>query len=174
MKKAFVLFILICVSITVTHAQLADSVKAYLIRDFIRAKAYTQSYMDAMPADKYGYRPTDSVRTFAQQLLHMVDGTYFLGNMATGIQHPRRDYEHMKDQGKDSVAAAVNASYDYMIDALQKTDPGTFLSQVKMGNFSFTKLQWYNKVFEHQTHHRGQTTIYIRMVGLKPPQERLF
>ena len=23
--------------------------------------------------------------------------------------------------------------------------------------------------FNHQTHHRGQTTIYIRLVGLKPP-----
>jgi len=30
------------------------------------------------------------------------------------------------------------------------------------------------KAFEHQTHHRGQTTIYIRLVGLKPPGERLF
>jgi uncharacterized damage-inducible protein DinB len=30
------------------------------------------------------------------------------------------------------------------------------------------------KTFEHQTHHRGQTTIYIRTQGIKPPQEKLF
>ncbi|HZJ61332.1 MAG TPA: DinB family protein, partial [Chitinophagaceae bacterium] len=28
--------------------------------------------------------------------------------------------------------------------------------------------------FEHQTHHRAQTTIYIRLMGLHPPQEQLF
>ena len=31
-----------------------------------------------------------------------------------------------------------------------------------------------NKTFEHQTHHRGQATIYIRLQGIKPPEERLF
>ncbi|HET9745897.1 MAG TPA: DinB family protein [Chitinophagaceae bacterium] len=31
-----------------------------------------------------------------------------------------------------------------------------------------------NKAFEHQNHHRGQTTIYIRAQGIKPPEERLF
>jgi uncharacterized damage-inducible protein DinB len=30
------------------------------------------------------------------------------------------------------------------------------------------------KTFEHQTHHRGQTTIYIRLLGIRPPQEKLF
>jgi uncharacterized damage-inducible protein DinB len=30
------------------------------------------------------------------------------------------------------------------------------------------------KAFEHQTHHRGQTTVYIRLAGAKPPQEKLF
>jgi len=31
-----------------------------------------------------------------------------------------------------------------------------------------------NKIFEHQTHHRGQTTIYIRLQNITPPNERLF
>jgi len=30
------------------------------------------------------------------------------------------------------------------------------------------------KTFEHQTHHRGQATIYIRLQGIRPPQEQLF
>nr|WP_324497299.1 DinB family protein [Haliscomenobacter sp.] len=30
------------------------------------------------------------------------------------------------------------------------------------------------KAFEYQTHHRGQTTIYIRLLGIKPPNEKLF
>lgn len=27
--------------------------------------------------------------------------------------------------------------------------------------------------FEHQTHHRAQTTVYLRLADVKPPQEKL-
>ena len=45
---------------------------------------------------------------------------------------------------------------------------------VKRGNFSESKMAWIHKGFEHQTHHRGQCTIYIRMQGIRPPAEKLF
>jgi hypothetical protein len=30
------------------------------------------------------------------------------------------------------------------------------------------------KAFEHQTHHRGQATVYLRLKGVAPPNEMLF
>ena len=36
------------------------------------------------------------------------------------------------------------------------------------------RLAWLLKAFEHQTHHRGQCTIYIRLLGIRPPGEKLF
>lgn len=44
----------------------------------------------------------------------------------------------------------------------------------KRGNFNETRLTWLMKAFEHQTHHRGQCTIYIRLQGIRPPAEKLF
>ena len=44
----------------------------------------------------------------------------------------------------------------------------------KMFGMEVTRFALMMKTFEHQTHHRGQTTIYIRLVGIRPPQERLF
>ena len=35
-------------------------------------------------------------------------------------------------------------------------------------------LSWIMKAHEHQTHHRGQCTIYIRLQGVRPPAEKLF
>ncbi len=174
MKKSILVLLAVCGYAISGHAQLADSMKVYLIRDFQRAKSFTQEYLNAMPADKYGFKPQDSVRSFAQQMLHLADGNFFLGGQASGVPVPRRGYEKMPNPVKDSVVAAVNASYDYIIDALQKTDPKNLTEVTKMGNNGFTRLVWYNKTFEHQTHHRGQATIYIRSAGLKPPPERLF
>jgi uncharacterized damage-inducible protein DinB len=43
-----------------------------------------------------------------------------------------------------------------------------------MGKRSETRLGWLLKAFEHQTHHRGQCTVYLRLMGIKPPYEKLF
>jgi len=45
-----------------------------------------------------------------------------------------------------------------------------------MESFKITtnQLDWLNKTFEHQTHHRGQCTVYLRLMGVTPPQEKLF
>jgi uncharacterized damage-inducible protein DinB len=42
------------------------------------------------------------------------------------------------------------------------------------GRRSGSRLAWVLKAFEHQTHHRGQCTIYLRQLGIKPPAERLW
>ena len=42
------------------------------------------------------------------------------------------------------------------------------------GRFEMSRTAVLSKGFEHQTHHRGQTTVYIRLAGSKPPQEKLF
>jgi uncharacterized damage-inducible protein DinB len=44
----------------------------------------------------------------------------------------------------------------------------------KIFNFEMTREVALSKAFEHQTHHRGQSTVYIRLKGLKPPNEKLF
>ena len=54
-----------------SRAQFNESVKVQLVKEWQRAKAYTLEYLDAMPGDKYGFKPQDSVRSFAQQLLHL-------------------------------------------------------------------------------------------------------
>lgn len=43
-----------------------------------------------------------------------------------------------------------------------------------LGRFEMIRAAALYKGFEHQTHHRGQTTVYIRLAGSKPPQEKLF
>ena len=77
-------------------------------------------------------------------------------------------------QSKDSVMYYVTASYDLFIDGIKKINTSTFNEKVKLYDWEETKYVWLLKAFEHQTHHRAQTTIYIRLMGLHPPQEQLF
>ena len=68
----------------------------------------------------------------------------------------------------------VTTSYDYCINAVKNSDLGKWGEKVKVFGMDQSRFAMLIKTFEHQTHHRGQTTIYIREVGIRPPQEKLF
>lgn len=161
------------------HAQALSSedIKAQMVKDWERAKAYTIEYLNAMPADKYSFRATDSIRSFAQQMLHLAGGNFGLMSVGTGQKPPvtRRDLETSPGaQSKDSVMYFVTTSYDYCINAVKATDVNKWGEKTKFMQMEDTRFSIITKTFEHQTHHRGQTTIYIRLVGVRPPQEKLF
>jgi uncharacterized damage-inducible protein DinB len=152
-------------------------IRTQFIADWERAKTYTKEYLDAMPANKYSFKATDSVRSFAQQMLHLAQGTVFLGSNAVTkdrLWMGRQLEQIASAQSKDSVVYYVMASYDYMIDGIKNMDMTKLEEKTGRGNFANTRFAWLLKTFEHQTHHRGQTTIYIRLVGIKPPNEKLF
>lgn len=154
-----------------------DSVKAQLIRDWERAKAYTKEYLDAMPEDGINFKPTPDIRSFAEQMLHLSNGLLGFTNSATGKErpYPGKNLEKMDEfKNKAALTKVVMESYDFVIDAVKGLDPSKLDEMVKRGNFEFSRLTWLNKSFEHQTHHRGQTTIYLRLKGVTPPQEKLF
>ena len=69
----------------------------------------------------------------------------------------------------------VTTSYDFARDAVKNSDISKWGEKKKLfGRFEETNFAILNKAFEHQGHHRGQTTVYIRLQGIKPPEERLF
>jgi len=154
-------------------------IKDQMVKDWQRGKSYTIDYLNTMPADKYSFKAVDSIRSFAQQMLHLAAANVFLMMNATGgapLPWLPSDIEHSPTaQKKDSVMYYITASYDYCINAVKNSDVNKWGEKTKMFNrFEQTRFALMNKVFEHQSHHRGQTTIYIRLQGIVPPQERLF
>jgi uncharacterized damage-inducible protein DinB len=154
-----------------------DSIKTQFIRDWERAKIYTLDYLNTMPADKYSFKAVDSIRSFAQQMLHLAAANVSLVSLATGekSQLPARGIEQRPSaQTKDSVVYYVTESYDFAIKSVKNLDPNKLGELTGPENRRASRYVWLWKAFEHQTHHRGQTTIYIRLQGIRPPNERLF
>ena len=187
MKKYLVthtsFFLFICLLFSVKgSAQMFtnDELKAQMVADWQRAKVYTTEYLNTMPANKYGYRykAVDSLRSFAQQMLHLATANVFL--MATATDQAPLPWasfgleKSVTAQTRDSVVYYVNASYDYAMNAVKNSDPAKWKEIKKLFGFETTRFALMQKTFEHQTHHRGQTTIYIRMNDIAPPQEKLF
>jgi uncharacterized damage-inducible protein DinB len=108
---------------------------------------------EAVPADKYSYKPVDTVRTFGQLIAHMTDSyNYFcahgVGNKvqwATPIEQGATDKDTLLPKLKEAVGKC-NTAY-------------TSGKQVRplFINISHTSL------------HYGNIITYMRMMGLKPP-----
>ncbi len=155
----------------------AQTSKDYLVKKWERAKDYTKEYLDAMPDSSYGFKPTPEMRSFAEQMLHITDANYGFGSAATGEKNPYNmgELEKSADKSKANVTKLVMAGYDFVIDGLKKMTDQQLNEQIKLfGRFDLTRAQVLDKDFEHQTHQRGQTTVYLRLEGIKPPAEKLF
>lgn len=173
MRNKFLLTVISFFFMTPIFAQSVES----MLADWERAKVYTKAYLDAMPADKYDLKPTPEMRSFAGQMLHITDANYGFSAMAAGTKSPIGfgEAEKTEDQSKENVTKLVMDGYDFVIDALKGMNPEALSEEIKVfGRFDLTKEQTFIKCFEHQTHHRGQTTVYLRLAGVTPPPEQLF
>jgi len=150
---------------------------ATLVADWTRARDYTKEYLDAMPEDGMNFKPTPDIRSFAEQMLHLATANFAFISTATGKANPYqgKQLEKMDEyKTKAALTKIVMESYDFAINAAKTVDLKKADEPVKFFNLELTRGGAWSKGFEHQTHHRGQTTIYLRLKGVKPPQEKLF
>ncbi len=180
MKKVSLLFTVLAI-IFASNSVFGQFSQSQLVAEWQRAKIYTKAYLDAMPEDGYGFKPTPEIRSFAQQMLHLSDANYVFATVASDKPNPLGETlaahnvnEKMAAPTKESTTKAVMDSYDWVISTLQNMTPNQMQETTKFGNHDITKGGLFGKAFEHQTHQRGQTTIYLRLKGVTPPAEALF
>ena len=149
-----------------------------IVADWTRAKAFTKEYLDAMPADGITFKPSPDIRSFGEQMLHFTAANFTFAAQATDTKPPAYDLRNLEKakeyEDKAALTKIVMESYDFIINAFKNLDAAKYGENFKLFGREVTRLQAFEKAFEHQTHHRGQTTIYLRMKGVKPPAEKLF
>lgn len=153
---------------------------------FEGTRSYTMEMAEAMPADKYTFRPTDSVRSFGEQLAHialsskMLLDVFINGKAMPTEEEFTRDFEIEKEIGankKACIAAlneafeAIRTTYDTMTPAQLKE---TFVVPFDPNNASFTKDRGFEFIKDHLLHHRGQALVSLRMQGIPAPPYRLY
>jgi len=178
MAVAFVAAVFTLLSFGKSERKVETSAKLdQIVADWERAKAYTQEYLNASTDEVINFKPTAEMRTFGQQMLHLSEANYQLSAAASGKTSPiewgalEKSDQH---KTKAAVTKAVTESYDFVIAAAKEMNEQKLGEMVKIFNFDMNREAAFNKVFEHQTHHRGQTTVYLRLKGITPPNERLF
>jgi uncharacterized damage-inducible protein DinB len=149
-----------------------------LAQEWTRARDYTKEYLDAMPEDGIGLKPTPDIRSFAEQMLHLANANYAFLSGISGKENPMqgKNLEKMEEltKSKAALTKAVMDSYDFAIGAIKSLTEAKLNEKAELFRLSRPRHAFLAAAFEHQTHHRGQTTIYLRLKGITPPREKLF
>ena len=128
------------------------------------------SLAEAIPAEKYTWRPADGVRSVSEVLMHVAGSNYLLMSFA-GIKAPDGADENMgKDiTDKEKVISALKTSFSDLYSGLKSLNESNLDKQVKMfGENSSVR----NVIFTETGHlheHLGQLIAYARMNGVVPP-----
>jgi hypothetical protein len=141
------------------------------------------SLAEAMPADKYGFAPTQGefkgVRTFAQQAKHIAATNWGVCGSALGEKPPGDIGE--ADNGPDSVATKdqivkyLKDSFAYCHKAalaITNTNLTDLLGYKGDDKSKEARLLWVNLPIWHSYDHYGQMVEYARMNGVIPPASR--
>lgn len=139
-----------------------------------RAKNWSLAYVDAMPEDAINFKPTPEIRSFAEQMLHLAYWNCGLVEPAAGKPNPfgKDEIEKKGDyKTKAALRKAVEQSYDYVIAAVAELDETRLADEITFFNSKVTRLMALSVAADHQSHHRGQATIYLRLKGVTPPPE---
>src|SRR5438445_2033722 len=141
------------------------------------------SAVDAMPADKFGFAPSDGefkgVRTFGQMVKHLSATNSILAAAALGEEPPADAGDELGPEAVRTKAEILNylkgsfAYLDKAIDAIgQKTVPVRSSPISPLKSTEATRLALVVESLVHAFDHYGQMVEYLRMNGVVPPASR--
>ena len=159
MRKLSLLLLCICCAFAATsvpHArQAAPTAQAAVTFGFDEVAGWLTASAELVPADKYSYKPVNTVRSFGELMAHAADGmNWYCGSAKAAKDVAWSDAGEKGGPTKAKVVAALkqsiqncNAAYGSSTARIDKL----------MANVAHSSL------------HYGNVITYLRMMGLKPP-----
>ena len=173
MKRTIVIpaLLLLAASATTqtTFAQANDPVGAALRNILPGRQKNTVAAVEAMPAEKFSYKPSADQMTFGRLVVHMAETNNLLCSKAAAVPAPK--VEEAKDtDSKDNLVAALKASFDFCSDALAKMDDSKLAEATEgFGGKQVTRA-WISLVLAGAwADHYAEAAMYLRLNGVLPP-----
>jgi uncharacterized damage-inducible protein DinB len=132
----------------------------------------TIAAVEAMPADKFNYKPTPDQMTFGHLVAHMVEANNLLCSKAAAVPAPK--VEEAKDtDAKDKLVAALKASFDFCSETLGKMDDSKLAETTEVFPGRQGSRAWASMVLASSwADHYAEAAMYLRLNGVLPPTAR--
>src|SRR5437867_6732293 len=124
---------------------------------------------EAMPADKYNYRPTPGQMSFAQIQVHLAnEGNDVLCGNTAGLAVPQRSAVD-STATKEQLVARLKQTFQFCEQAFAKMDDSKLADPVSMFGMNMTRATAVLITVADWTDHYSQEANYLRLNGILPP-----
>jgi uncharacterized damage-inducible protein DinB len=138
-----------------------------------------------IPADKFSFQAAEGMRTVAQLLQHLVESQKFLVGEAcrpdTNLM--RKSFaEQIKDYApnvretadKDGILNLLGSAMDDAEKQLLGASDEMKNMMTRFDGKQMSKLAFMSFAVAHEMYHRGQLTVYERLLGIEPKLTQRF
>ena len=169
MKRTIIFFVVILAA-PAMFAQEKNPVTSVVNQILPRQEKNLVAAAEAMPADKYGYKPTEQQMTFGHLVLHILESNNYLCSKIGDTPEAKPPVPLKESDGKDKLVAALKASFDFCTAALGKVDDSKLSDEVELfggrkGPRAFAMIALTNDWADHYS----SAAMYLRLNGILPP-----
>jgi len=144
--------------------------KNAVLKYWENVRKLTLKVFDLFPHDKFDYSPVDNVRSVAEQFDHiLICELYARIGMLTGIWD-MAPFSGERDLSRESLREKLYKENRKTLGLLRMLPEGQF---IKIYNTPFGAVSGEAVIYEtidEEIHHRGNLYIYLRLLGIDPPQ----
>jgi uncharacterized damage-inducible protein DinB len=171
--KKFLLLAVLVLTATTASAQTDDQLKGLwegYDGEWFHVSRQLTELAEAIPADKYSWRPAPGVRSVSEVFMHIAIANFWLLSV-TGPKMPADLTDGMEKSvtAKADVINWLKRSLDAVKTARAQLKPGDLQRKVKVENKVVTVDGMYLRIIIHDNEHMGQLVAYARMNGIAPP-----
>ena len=147
------------------------SVRDEILAQIADAEKKLTALAEAMPAEKFAWRPAEKVRSAGEVFMHVAGGNYFLPTF-WGVKVPEgikpREFEPSGGD-KAKVLSTMKASFEHVRNAIKSAPEADLGKMIKLFGEDATMRQAMMVAANHAHEHLGQSIAYARMNGVAPP-----
>jgi uncharacterized damage-inducible protein DinB len=166
------LFLGLALSAVASHAQgTREGMWQGFDGEWIHVSRQLIALAEAIPAEKFTWRPADGVRSVSEAYMHIALTNFELLSV-TGTPMPaeiKSDDMERTVTAKADVIVWLKRSLEAVKTAHAAVKPADLRRKVKVDNHDATVDSVYLRIIIHANEHMGQLVAYARMNGIVPP-----
>ena len=152
-------------------AAATGSAKADIVGSLDDAQKKLVALAEAMPAEKYTWRPGEGVRSVGEVFAHVAGGNYFIPTLWGAKPPAGVDPRSFEKEGGDKAKTIDNLkkSFDSVKQAIAAVPDADLDRTVKIFDHNGTVREVLLVIATHAHEHLGQSIAYARMNKVVPP-----
>ena len=161
------------------NREAAIEVRKQYLADLDTLRARFLALAEAIPAEKYAWRPASGVRSVGEVFMHVASELYGWAPTAYGgaaspvVGRGREAYQKFESMSsKPEVLKHLKESADYATRTVSALDPSAISGTRKIFGADRTIIETSFGVVDDLREHLGQLIAYARMNGVTPPWSR--